>query len=200
MRRFVDCFLSFAFLVVLSPLLVFIACVIVTVSPGSPFYLAPRAGKDGKPFRMWKFRTMVPRASTIGPPITGAGDSRIIRFGDFLRRTKLDELPQFINVFVGDMSLVGPRPETPEIVALYRPSQRQVLSVKPGMTGKVQLESREESDSIPASEKADEYYIRHLMERKLDSDLEYLQRRTARSDTWILFSTALYVLRAVVRL
>ncbi len=198
-RRLMDISGSFLALLVTSPLLIAVAIAIVMDSPGNPFYLARRSGKDGQVFRMWKFRTMVPNASKLGPPITGARDPRITRIGHFLRRTKLDELPQFINVFLGDMSLVGPRPESPDIVARYTPEQHKVLSAKPGVTGKVQLESGEESDAIPADVDAEEFYIHHLMDRKLRVDLEYLEHRTLASDARILMSTAAYVLRAFAR-
>jgi lipopolysaccharide/colanic/teichoic acid biosynthesis glycosyltransferase len=148
---------------------------------------------------MFKFRTMRRDADRIGPAITAGNDRRITRLGRFLRKTKLDELPQFINVLLGDMTLVGPRPETPEIVAMYSEEQRRVLSVKPGITGRVQIESGEESESIPEDAKAQEYYVEHLMDRKLRSDLEYLRRRTTFSDARIVFETAAYVFRACVR-
>jgi lipopolysaccharide/colanic/teichoic acid biosynthesis glycosyltransferase len=199
MRRILDGSVALIAIILISPLLLLIAAVIVLVSPGNPFYLAPRVGKDGRKFCMWKFRTMIPGASQVGPSITGRGDPRIIPGGRYLRRSKLDALPQFANVLLGDMSLVGPRPEAPEIVALYQPVQYQVLSVKPGITGRVQLESGDESDSIPYSEKADEYYIKHLMSRKVDSDLAYIQDRTLAGDIRILLSTAVYIIRAIVR-
>jgi lipopolysaccharide/colanic/teichoic acid biosynthesis glycosyltransferase len=119
--------------------------------------------------------------------------------GQFLRATKFDELPQFANVLLGDMSLVGPRPEAPEIVSLYTAEQRAILAVKPGMTGKVQLESGEESDSIPESARAEEFYVRHMLERKFRSDMEYLNNRTAIKDIQIILSTTMYVLRVCAR-
>ena len=199
MRRSFDAFTAFAALVLLSPLLVLAAFAIVIDSPGNPFYLARRSGQNGVIFRMWKFRTMVPNASRLGPPITGGRDPRITRLGRLLRRTKLDEMPQFINVLTGDMELVGPRPESPEIVARYTDEQMKVLEAKPGVTGKVQLESGEESDFIPSTENAEEFYIHHLMDRKLRADIDYLEHRTLGSDMRILMSTAVYVLRAVAR-
>jgi len=199
MRRLFDILGSAFALLITSPLLLIVAVAIMIDSPGNPFYLARRSGKNGVVFRMWKFRTMVPDAWKLGPPITGGDDPRITRLGRLLRRTKLDEMPQFINVFTGDMSLVGPRPESPEIVARYTSEQKKVLAAKPGVTGKVQLESGEESDLIPANEDAEEFYIRHLMDRKLRADIDYLEHRTVWSDFRILVSTAMYVLRAVAR-
>src|SRR5262249_43050665 len=140
MRRMLDITVAAIALLLVSPLLVLIGLSIVLSSPGSPFYLANRVGKDGRVFRMWKFRTMKLGASKMGPPITAKRDPRVIAVGHFLRRSKLDELPQFFNVLLGDMSLVGPRPEAPEVVAHYTAEQRQVLQAKPGMTGKVQIE------------------------------------------------------------
>jgi lipopolysaccharide/colanic/teichoic acid biosynthesis glycosyltransferase len=129
-------------------------------------------------------------------PITGRNDSRITRVGRYLRKTKLDELPQFVNVLFGDMTLVGPRPESPEIVALYTSSHRAVLRVKPGITGRVQLDSRDESQSIPHGIDAREYYLQHLMQRKLDEDLDYLKARTPMTDARIVFQTATFVVRS----
>jgi lipopolysaccharide/colanic/teichoic acid biosynthesis glycosyltransferase len=197
--RVIDFSLALLALVVLSPLLLIIGLAVVLDSPGSPFHRARRVGQQGKIFRMWKFRSMVMNAANLGPTITGANDPRITRVGRFLRVTKLDELPQFLNVVLGDMSLVGPRPEAPEIVAMYTAEQRAVLAVKPGVTGRVQLESREESDSIPEDAKADEYYVRHMLDRKFRTDMEYLKNRTVRGDVSILLATALYVLRVFAK-
>ncbi len=197
MRRIVDIIISFAALVLLSPLLVVVAVAIMIDSPGSPFYLGWRAGLGGRNFRMWKFRTMVNGAAKMGS-ITGRSDRRVTRLGRLLRKTKLDELPQFINVLLGDMTLVGPRPESPDIVALYTPSQRTVLAVKPGVTGRVQLAVGEESETIPEGVPPQEYYVRHLMEPKLRLDLEYLRARTPLSDARIVFETAAVVLRSFI--
>jgi len=136
MRRFVDIIVASMALAALSPLLVVITIAVFISSPGNPFYGGWRAGKDGRNFKMWKFRTMIDGAAKISP-ITGKNDPRVTPLGRLLRKTKLDELPQFFNLLLGDMTLVGPRPESPEIVALYTPSQRVVLAVKPGVTGKV---------------------------------------------------------------
>lgn len=142
---------------------------------------------------------MVTGAEKLGPSITGRNDSRITPIGRFLRKTKLDELPQFVNVLLGDMTLVGPRPEAPDIVALYTPGQRAVLTAKPGVTGRVQLDSGEESEAIPDGARAAEYYVQHLMDRKLRIDLEYLRIRTPLSDLRILLETAGLVFRALVQ-
>lgn len=187
MRRLVDVAVSATAMVLLLPVLVAIAIWIAIDSPGNPFYTARRVGKDGRIFRMGKFRSMT---TSGGPGITGRGDARITRSGAILRRTKLDELPQFVNVLIGDMTLVGPRPESPEFVSLYSYEQRAVLNVKPGVTGQVQLASGDESDWIPEGVRPDEYYIEHLMAPKLQLDLEYLETRTGWSDARVVFATA----------
>jgi lipopolysaccharide/colanic/teichoic acid biosynthesis glycosyltransferase len=198
MRRVVDVVVGLAALAVLSPLLFVVALIVFLDSPGNPFYLGWRAGRHGRNFRMWKFRTMVNGAAKQGP-ITGKNDARVTHVGRFLRKTKLDELPQFINVVLGDMTLVGPRPEAPEIVALYTPAQRAVLRVKPGVTGKVQLDSGDESEKIPEGVSAQDYYVQHLMDKKLRQDLDYLGVRTPLTDARVLFDTATFVFRCLVQ-
>jgi lipopolysaccharide/colanic/teichoic acid biosynthesis glycosyltransferase len=198
MRTVCDTAAALFLLIIITPLLAAITLLIVICSPGNPFYRAARVGKNGRVFLMWKFRTMVPNAALIGPPVTSHGDSRVTAIGRMLRKTKLDELPQFINVALGDMSMVGPRPETPEIVAFYSVEQRAVLSVKPGITGKTQLQSRD-ADNIPEAADATTYYRQYLMEPKLYADLEYLRNRTVISDLQILCATAGLVLRSIIR-
>ena len=198
MRRFVDIFVALMALVAFSPLLAVVMTAVFTSSPGNPFYGGWRAGKDGRNFRMWKFRTMINGAAKMGP-ITGKNDPRVTRLGRLLRKTKVDELPQFFNLLLGDMTLVGPRPESPEIVELYNSSQRAVLAVKPGVTGKVQLESDDESETIPDGAQPYDYYLSHLMNRKLRMDLDYLSGRTVFTDIKIVLATAGLMFRAVAR-
>jgi len=195
MRRFVDIVVALLALATLSPLLVAIMLAVFISSPGNPFYGGWRAGKDGRNFRMWKFRTMINGAAKLGP-ITGKKDPRVTPLGRILRKTKLDELPQFFNLLLGDMTLVGPRPESPEIVALYTPHQRAVLAVKPGVTGKVQLDSDDESETIPEGADPYGYYLAHLMDRKLRMDLDYLRGRTVFTDVRIVLATAGLMFRA----
>jgi lipopolysaccharide/colanic/teichoic acid biosynthesis glycosyltransferase len=187
------------FLVLLSPILLVVAIAIMIDSLGNPLYVAERAGRKRVPFRMFKFRTMVRNAARLGPAITGHNDWRITRIGRFLRRTKLDELPQLVNVVAGEMSLVGPRPEVLEIVALYTPEQQQLLDVKPGITGRNQI-AGDESELIPEGLVADRYYVEHLLEAKLRVDLEYLRSRSLLSDMSILFMTGRLILRSLARL
>jgi lipopolysaccharide/colanic/teichoic acid biosynthesis glycosyltransferase len=198
MRRFVDILVALISLAALSPLLVAVMLAVCISSPGNPFYGGWRAGKGGRNFRMWKFRTMIGGAAKMGP-ITGKNDPRVTPLGRILRKTKLDELPQFFNLLLGDMTLVGPRPESPEIVALYTPCQRVVLAVKPGVTGRVQLDSDDESETIPEGLKAYDYYLTHLMDRKLRMDLDYLRGRTVLTDVKIVLATAGLMFRAFAR-
>jgi lipopolysaccharide/colanic/teichoic acid biosynthesis glycosyltransferase len=142
---------------------------------------------------MYKFRTMVLEADTIGPAITYRGDPRVTKAGKFLRHTKLDELPQLINVFKGEMSLVGPRPEDPSYVAHYSAQQREVLRVKPGITGLTQLEYRDEASLLEGTS-ADEDYLSQIMPEKLKLDLYYIQNRSLALDIKILWQTAITLL------
>ena len=199
MRRPADILISLLLLVLFLPLMLTIALAIVVTSKGSPLYGGRRVGLRGRIFRMWKFRTMVTGADRLGPSITGNKDPRITPIGAALRKTKLDELPQFLNVLTGDMTLVGPRPEAPDMVARYTERQRAVLEVKPGVTGRVQLDSGEESESIPQGVAADEYYVKQIMNRKLEGDLEYLRKRTPLSDLLIVIETVGLVFTALVQ-
>ena len=193
-RRLVDVTAATAGLVVLSPLFLIIAVSIKRDSPGPVFYRARRVGKDGHEFRLYKFRSMVAGADRQGPGITAAGDSRVTKVGRFLRRTKLDELPQLINVLIGDMSLVGPRPEDPRYVALYTQEQRQVLAVRPGITSAASLTYRDES-TLLSGEDWERRYIQKIMPHKLAIDLDYQARRTLASDLNLILRTVLALVR-----
>ena len=198
MRRIIDILFASAVLIILSPLLFTVACLIVLTSPGNPFFGGWRAGRGGQNFRMWKFRTMVNGAGKLGP-ITGKNDPRVTPLGRLLRKTKIDELPQFVNVLLGDMTLVGPRPESPDIVALYTPSQKAVLAVKPGVTGRVQISCDDESETIPEGVDPKQYYINHLLDPKLRLDLDYIEQRTVLTDLKVIVDTAALMMRALVR-
>src|SRR5579864_1048751 len=198
MRRFVDIFVAAFILIALSPIFLLISLVIVLDSPGKPFYGGWRVGKDGRRFRMWKFRTMVTNADRIGSAITTPNDRRITRFGRFLRKSKLDELPQFFNLLLGDLTLVGPRPEDPGITEQYTLEQKQIFQVKPGITGPTQLRYTViEGEQIPDGEDAQQYYIQHILDQKLQLDLEYLRQRTVASDLHVISQTVLLMARAI---
>jgi len=188
-KRALDLVISILGLLLLSPLLLVLALWIKLDSRGPVLYRGKRVGKDGRSFLMYKFRTMVMGAEKRGPAVTYRGDPRITPAGRFLRKTKLDELPQLLNVLRGEMSLVGPRPEDPSYVGFYTPEQRQVLSVKPGITGPTQLEYRDEA-SMLQGEGVDEEYVTRLMPEKLKLDLEYVGTRSLLLDLKILWRTA----------
>jgi lipopolysaccharide/colanic/teichoic acid biosynthesis glycosyltransferase len=168
-------------LVFLSPLFLGLALAIKLSSRGPVFYRALRIGKAGQPFQLYKFRSMQQDADKLGPGITAADDHRITPLGRFLRRTKLDELPQLINVVRGEMNLVGPRPEDPRYVRLYTPEQRRVLLVRPGITGAASLTYRHEAQLL-AGPNRESIYRYQIMPAKLEIDLEYLSHRTLWSD------------------
>ena len=192
--RLLDLVASGLGLVVLSPLLLLTALAVRLDTPGPVFYRAPRVGRDGIPFRLYKFRSMIADADRRGPGITVAGDRRVTRTGAFLRRTKLDELPQLINVLRGEMSLVGPRPEDPRYVALYTEEQRQILRVRPGITSAASLAYRDEEQLLSRSD-WETQYRQDVMPAKLALDLEYLSHRTVASDLSLIRRTVLAILR-----
>lgn len=193
-RRWLDIVASLLGLAALSPLLVGIGLWIKIDSTGPVFYRATRVGKDGQPFRLYKFRSMVAGADKRGPGITATGDARVTRAGHFLRRSKLDELPQLINVLKGEMSLVGPRPEDPRYVALYTAEQRHVLVVRPGITSAASLAYRHEEQML-AGEDWETVYREQVLPAKLAIDLDYLARRTLRSDLTLIVRTVAAMLR-----
>lgn len=191
-RRVLDIATAAGGLLVLSPLLAAIAIWIRLDSPGPIFYRGRRAGKGGAPFAILKFRTMTANAS--GPGITARDDPRITRAGAFLRRYKLDELPQLWNVLRGEMSLVGPRPEDPRYVELYTPAQRAVLAVPPGITSPASLHFRHEENLLHGAD-WETTYREVVLPRKLEIELGYLKQRTIWLDLSIIGSTFLAVLR-----
>lgn len=188
LRRLLDVAASLAGLAVLCPLFAFVAIWIKLDSSGSVFYRAKRVGKDGKRFRLYKFRSMVTDAEKRGPGITSAGNPRITTVGRFLRRTKIDELPQLINVLRGDMSLVGPRPEDPRYVAIYTPEQRRILTVRPGITSAASLTYRHEEEML-SGEDWEEIYRNQVLPAKIAIDLDYLEQRTLFTDIGLILRT-----------
>ena len=188
MRRLLDFCAALLGLVVLSPLFAVVVVLIRATSPGPAFHRAKRVGKDGLLFSLYKFRSMREDAHLQGPGITAAGDARITPVGRWLRRTKIDELPQLINVLSGDMSLVGPRPEDPRYVELYTPEQRRVLSVRPGVTSAASVLYRNEEELLtgPDWEKT---YREVVLPDKLKIELDYLRKRSLLSDAGVLART-----------
>jgi AATGal transferase len=183
-------------LVFLSPVMALIAVWIKHDTPGEVFFRQERVGRFGRSFRIHKFRTMVSGSATRGLAITAAHDPRITPAGKFLRQHKLDELPQLIDVLMGDMSLVGPRPEVPEFVAMYPSKVRdEVLSVRPGITDETSVRLRNESALLANVSDARKFYIETLMPLKLASYLDYVRTRSLRRDFLILVRTA----RAIIK-
>ena len=192
-KRAFDILCSFLGLTVLSPVLLVVSVLVAVTSPGGVFFRQERIGKDGKPFRIFKFRSM--RKDNAGLKITTGNDSRITPVGRFLRKSKIDELPQLINVLVGDMSFVGPRPEVADYVNLYTPYQRQVLLVRPGITGLASIRFRNENDLLTASDDPNRTYIQEILPEKLRLDLSYIPRAGVVQDIALIFETLAVVIR-----
>jgi len=192
--RLLDFSISSIGLCLLSPLFLVVAVVIKLTSPGPVFYQALRVGQGGRPFLLYKFRTMVVDAECLGPPLTGMDDQRVTSLGRVLRQSKIDELPQLLNVIQGDMNLVGPRAEDPKYVASYTDRQRQVLSVKPGITSPASVLYRHEERLLCGSDR-EEAYLRNLLPAKLEIELNYLERRTLGTDFVVLGKTFLALFR-----
>src|SRR5438270_3553354 len=186
MKRLFDVAVSLLAIVVLSPFLALIALAVKVTSAGPVFHRGERIGRGGAPFRILKFRTM--RANAGGPAITRGGDARITPAGRLLRRWKLDELPQLVNVLRGDMSIVGPRPEAPEYVALYTAEERRVLSVRPGLTSPASLRYRHEETLLGGDDWHDRY-VNEIMRDKLRDDLAYIDTGTFLGDLRLIART-----------
>lgn len=173
MIRLFDLLFSFVGLILLSPFLFLIAVWISLDSPGGPFFLQERVGKGGETFGLLKFRSMRPQSESQGQLTIGA-DERITRVGRFLRKSKLDELPQLVNVLKGDMSIVGPRPEVPKYVEMYSEEQRRVLVVRPGMTDRASMKYMDENDLLGSSKDPEYTYIHEIMPAKLELSMPYV--------------------------
>ena len=190
-KRLFDLVLAVTSLILLSPVLLVVSLAIKLDSRGSVLYRAERVGQGGKRFCMWKFRTMVAHADRVGPALTAGRDPRVTRVGRVLRRWKLDEIPQLLNVLRGEMSIVGPRPEAPCYVERYTPGQRRVLDAKPGITGLTQIRFRHEEELLQNCADLEEEYVREIMPRKLTLDLEYIDNRSLILDLELCLRTAL---------
>lgn len=193
LKRLFDMALSAIILAATAPLFLVIAVVVRLTSPGPIFYKANRVGQNGKPFHLYKFRSMVVNADKIGPAVTGAHDPRLTRIGRFLRLTKLDELPQLINVMRGDMSIVGPRPEAPRYVAHYNDEQKRVLAVRPGITSPASIAYRHEADLLTGDD-WETYYIETIMPAKIALDLPYVEKASIVEDLKIVLRTIVAIL------
>ena len=195
MKRLFDIVASGLGLVILSPLFLVVAIWIKLDSPGPVFFRQVRVGRYNKDFRIFKFRTMRV-GSDKGSQITiGGRDPRVTRAGYWLRKFKIDELPQLINVFIGDMSLVGPRPEVRRYVNLYTPEQMHVLDVRPGITDAASIKFRNESEFLKQAEDPEKHYIEVIMPMKLDLYLQYVNCHSFKGDIRLILETLWTVIR-----
>jgi lipopolysaccharide/colanic/teichoic acid biosynthesis glycosyltransferase len=195
LKRTFDIVLSLLGLIVTSPVLAFLAVSIKTTSPGPVFYRGVRGGLAGEPVLIFKFRSMVQNADRLGGPSTSGDDPRLTRLGRLMRRYKLDELPQLMNVLVGDMSFVGPRPEVLSEVAAYSEEQRQILRIRPGITDWASIWNSNEESVLGGAADPHLAYKRLIQPTKLRLQLEYYRERSFFVDIKILLSTAVKIFR-----
>ena len=189
MKKLFDFVFSIAGLVILSPLFLVISVWIKLDSKGSVFYKQVRVGKNNSDFKLYKFRTMRTDSDKSGLLTVGGRDPRITGAGYFLRKFKLDELPQLFNIAAGQMSFVGPRPEVRKYVDLYNDEQRKVLSVLPGITDVASIKYRNENELLEKAEDPESYYIESIMPDKLKLNLDYIEQRSFTNDIKVIFKT-----------
>lgn len=189
MKRLFDILVSLIILMVFLPFGLIISLLIVFGSKGGVFYIQERIGKNGKPFGLYKFRTMRPDSDKLGKLTVGMRDPRITNVGYYLRKYKLDEFPQFINVLLGDMSIVGPRPEVKEYVDLYTDEQKVVLSVKPGITDYASIEYFKENEILAKAEDPRKAYVEEVMPAKIELNKKYIQSPGVGHDLKIMWMT-----------
>ena len=191
MKRAFDFLVALFGLAALSPLLAVVALLIKATSRGPVFFRQERVGRGFRRFEIFKFRTMVRDAPSLGGQLTVGEDLRITRIGRLLRKTKLDELPQLINVLKGEMSFVGPRPEVPRYVEMFRKDFEEVLTVRPGITDLASLKYRHESDILGKSNDADSAYASEILPDKISLAKEYLRRSSLWFDLTLILKTLL---------
>ena len=192
-KRIFDLILATAGLLLTWPLLVF-SFVAIKLDDGGPWLFRQiRIGRAGRPFQILKIRTMRPHAA--GPSVTARGDPRVTRVGHWLRQTKLDELPQLWNVLVGEMSMVGPRPEVPRYVEMYSPSQREVLRLRPGITDEASIEFRDEEKLLADAPEPEAFYIEHCIPRKIAINLAYARKASVARDIGVILRTLMALLQ-----
>ena len=189
MKRLFDICFSLALIIVLLPLALVVSIWIVFDDFGSPFFVQKRVGLGGKNFGLLKFRSMRKNAEAKGQLTVGMKDNRITRSGYFIRKYKIDELPQLVNVFLGEMSIVGPRPEVPKYVLLYNEEQQKVLSIKPGITDFASIEYVRENELLSQSPHPEKTYIEEIMPAKLELNLKYVREQNFLTDMKIILQT-----------
>ncbi len=175
-------------LVFLSPIFGILLVAIRLHDRGPALFRGKRVGRDGREFELLKFRSMTVGADKAGSGLTTSGDERVTPLGRFLRRTKLDELPQLWNVLLGQMNLVGPRPEDPQYVRLYSEEQKEILGFRPGMTSPASIQFRHEEQLLHGPE-SEQVYLSHVLPRKIEMDLEYCRRQSVIADIKLIFKT-----------
>lgn len=195
MIRILDVFFSIIGLVLLSPILFIISVIILIESKGGIFYLQERIGKNGIPFKLFKFRSMAVGSDSKGLLTVGINDARITKSGQFIRKYKMDELPQLINVLKGEMSLVGPRPEVKKYVDLYTETQRKVLTVKPGMTDLASIEFSNENELLENQENPEKYYIKEIMPKKIELNMMFIENPNLVNYFKLILKTGLKIIR-----
>jgi lipopolysaccharide/colanic/teichoic acid biosynthesis glycosyltransferase len=195
MKRAFDFCIALAGLVLLAPLLLLVALLVKLTSRGPALFRQERLGRDFRAFRINKFRTMVADAPERGAAITAGRDPRITRVGHLLRATKVDELPQLLNVLAGEMSFVGPRPEVPRYVEHFRQDYEVVLSVRPGITDLASLKYRDEAEILGAATDPEAVYVEKILPDKIALAKEYIARQSLTFDLWIIAQTLLAIVR-----
>ncbi len=194
MIRFFDIVFSFFGLLILSPIFLIIGLLIIIESKGGMFYLQKRVGLNGKEFTLFKFRSMAQGTDKKGLLTIGTNDARITKSGKFIRKFKIDELPQLLNVFIGDMSLVGPRPEVKKYTDLYTNEQRIVLSVKPGITDYASINYIDENEILAKSVNPEKKYIEEIMPAKIKLNMHYIKNPTVGNYFFIIYKTVLSII------
>ncbi|CEJ74667.1 sugar transferase [Paraclostridium sordellii] len=194
-KRIFDIAVSSIGLIVLLPILIVIAILIKLDSKGPVFFKQKRVGKNKKIFEIYKFRTMVTDAEKLGKQITVGADNRITKVGRFIRKYKLDEFPQLINVLKGEMSLVGPRPEVPKYVELYDIYQEQILLVQPGITDYASIKFKNESELLGCSNNPEKSYVEDIMPQKINLNMKYIKNISLFEDIKLVLSTILEILK-----
>jgi len=195
LKRLFDIAFSFIGLIILLPFFILAAILIKLDSKGPVFYRGVRVGRFGKPFRIYKFRTLVANADKIGGPSTAGDDSRITKIGRFIRKYKLDELPQLINVLKGEMSLVGPRPEVLFYVNMFSQEERAILSMKPGITDWASLWNFDEGALLAGSPDPEKAYQEKIRPKKIRLQLKYVKGHSFLTDMKIIFLTLLKIIK-----
>tara|TARA_R110002072_G_scaffold11428_1_gene51614 strand:- start:836 stop:1426 length:591 start_codon:yes stop_codon:yes gene_type:complete len=194
-KRIFDFVFSLVVLLLIFPVLILVSFLIIMNSKGGVFYKQIRVGRYSKDFKILKFRTMHVNADKMGLLTVGGRDSRITKIGYYLRKYKLDELPQLINVFIGNMSFVGPRPEVRKYVKLYSDEQVKVLNVKPGITDLASIEFRNENELLSNQKDPNQYYIDVIMPHKLKINLKYIENRNLVKDVGVIVKTFKAILK-----